>query len=227
MDVSKPTLILAALVAGFLVALLAPSGTEATRQNLYQVIMAPPTHPTGSLAYNSCGWHAGSCLNHTNGSAMDWGWHNGSTGDYDVRFRGWFYRSGTGYSSCCLVLSISQLYSGAGGCDEMMADLIEVQPWRVRYRMRYLHTYKAIGSVAIYVSGSGIGAWNSPTVGFMVDDKSNCPWTAHHTHEELLGVALTYYAENRTTYACCYGNGNKQNNLKSNKTHTVQFQQGH
>jgi len=95
MDVSKSTLLVAALVAGFLAGLLAPSPAEATHQNLYQVIMAPPTHPTGAQAYNSCGWHSGSCLNHVNGAAMDWGWWNGSSGDYYARFRGWFYRSGT------------------------------------------------------------------------------------------------------------------------------------
>ena len=61
----------------------------------------------------------------------------------------------------------------------------------------------------------------------MVNDELNCSWTAAHTHEAVASVALTYYAENRTVYACCQGNGNKQNNLESNKTHTVQFQQGH
>jgi len=55
MDVSR-----LALVARFLVGLLTPSNAEATHQNLYQAIMAPPTHPTGSQAYNSCGWHTGS-----------------------------------------------------------------------------------------------------------------------------------------------------------------------
>jgi len=125
------------------------------------------------------------------------------------------------------MLNIFQVYSGSGGCDYMIADLIEILPWRVRYGMHYTHTYVASGAVGLYVSGSGIGAWNSPAVGYMVDDSSNCPWTAAHTHAQLAQVALTYYAENRTTYACCYGNGNKQNNQESNKTHTVQFQQGH
>ena len=160
MDVSRSTLLVAALIAGFLVGLLAtPSDAEATHQNLYQVSMAPPTHPTGSEAVNSCGWHVGSCYDRVDGSSMDWGWHNGSTGDY-------------------------------------------------------------------YVSGSGIGAWNSPTVRYMVNDQQNCSWEAAHTHEGGADVALTYYAENRA-YACCYGNGNKQNNVEWNKTHTVQFQQGH
>src|SRR3990172_7485055 len=63
MDVSRPTLFVAALIAGFLVGLATtPSYAEATHQNLYQVTMAPPTHPTGSEAYNSCGWHSGACV---------------------------------------------------------------------------------------------------------------------------------------------------------------------
>lgn len=183
MDVSKSTLVVAALLAGFFVGLLAPSNAEATHQNLYQVIMAPPTHPTGSQAYNSCGWHTGSCFNHANGSAMDWGWHNGSTGDYYVRFRGWFYRSNTSTSTCCVMLNVFQSVSGPLVCDKAIADLLEIQPWRVRYGMHYLHTYKAASGVSMYVSGSGIGAWNSPTVAYMVDDHQNCPWEAAHAHE--------------------------------------------
>lgn len=157
---------------------------------------------------------------------MDWGWHNGSTGDYYVRFRGWFYRSSTSTQPCCLMLSVYQVASGPDVCDYMIADLIEILPWRVRYGMHYYHTYKAAAGISMYVSGSGIGAWNSPTVGYMIDDRP-CPWDAAHTHAWAVPVALTYYAENTAVYQCCYGNGNHQNNLESHKTHTIQFQQGH
>ena len=118
MDVSRSTLLVAALIAGFLVGLLAtPSDAEATHQNLYQVSMAPPTHPTGSLAYNSCGWHDGSCYAHVDGPWMDWGHNNYSTIDYYVRFRGWFYRSNTSYSSGYVMLNVFQVYSGTDGCE--------------------------------------------------------------------------------------------------------------
>src|SRR3990172_8257055 len=122
--------------------------------------------------------------------------------------------------------TVSQSASGDWVCDHTVADLWEILPWRVRYGMHYYHTYKAAGGVTMYVSGSGIGAWNSPTVAYMIDDHLGCPWTAAHVHELVVPVALTYYAENRA-YACCDANGNKQNNVEWNKTHTVQFQQGH
>lgn len=108
--------------------------------------MAPPTHPTGSEAYNSCGWHSGACVYPVaDGPAMDWGYYNGSTYDSYVRFRGWFYRSGTGYSSGYVMLNVFQSASGDWVCDHTVADLWEILPWRVRYGMHYYHTYKAAG----------------------------------------------------------------------------------
>ena len=185
--------------------------------------MAPPTHPTGSLAYNSCGWHDGSCYAHVDGPWMDWGHNNYSTIDYYVRFRGWFYRSNTSYSNGYVMLNVFQVYSGTDGCDSRLRshrDSAMARP--IWYALS--PTYKAAKS--LYVSAADRDL-EFTAVGYMVNDELNCSWTAAHTHESVAPVALTYYAENRTVYACCQGNGNKQNNLESNKTHTVQFQQGH
>jgi len=76
---------------------------------------------------------------------MDWGYYNGSTYDSYVRFRGWFYRSGTGYSSGYVMLNVFQSASGDWVCDHTVANLWEILPWRVRYGMHYYHTYKAAG----------------------------------------------------------------------------------
>jgi hypothetical protein len=92
MSTSRSTLLCAAIVSAFLIGFLTEHTASATHQNLYQTIMTPPTHATGASSYNSCGWHVGSCYDYQNGSALDWGYWNGSQADYNVRFRGWLYR---------------------------------------------------------------------------------------------------------------------------------------
>lgn len=232
MDTSRPTLVIAALVSAFLVGALWAGSAHATHQNLYQTIVTPPTFPTGQLSYNSCGWHVGDCRNNQDGYALDWGYGNtmGSY-DYDVRFRGWLYRSNTSYSGGYLMLNIFQWTSGTDVCDEAVADVIEIAPWKVRYGMHYIHTYiSQAGGYPLYVSGSGIGTWNSPTVAHMVYDPGGCPWTAYHVHAQAVPVALSYYYENRTIsiYPCCnYGGQLRQNNLEGYQTHKMQFWQGH
>jgi len=171
--------------------------------------MNPPTHADGATSYNSCGWHSGSCLNNQNGPALDWGYWNGGDADYNVRFRGWLYRSSTSYSSAYLKQSRIYLKLSPGESDTRCA---------IRIATTLYPEYT-------YVSGSGIGAWNSPIVAYMVND-GGCPWTAYHAYVQP--VALSYYSENRATYPCCnYGGTWVQNNLQANKTHTTQFLQGH
>jgi hypothetical protein len=72
MDLSRSSLLIAALVAALLLTLTYSANAQATHQNLYQAIMTPPTHATGSQwSFNSCGWHEGSCFNNSNGNALD------------------------------------------------------------------------------------------------------------------------------------------------------------
>jgi len=229
MDFSKPTLLISAFVSAFLVGLFSTGTAGATHQNLYQGTMTPPTHAIGQLSFNSCGWHFGDCRNNQNGNSLDWGYWNGAQADYNVRFRGWLYRSNTAYSNGYLMLNVFQGPIEPNVCDEAIADVIEIAPWRVRYGMHYTHSDISVGGgVGLYVSGSGYGAWNNPTVAYMVYDADFCPWTAYHAHTQLIVVALSYYGENRTVYPCCnYGGSNHANNTEQDRTHLVQFQQGH
>lgn len=91
------------------------------------------------------------------------------------------------------------------------------------------------GGQALYVSGTGIGAWNSVTAAYMVADAGcppclpTCPPDyGFHTHAWAIPVSWTYYEENRHVYLCCnYGGGLFPNNLENYRTHRIQFQQGH
>ena len=227
MSLTRPTLLVAALVSSALFSLFLGDSTDAYHQNIYQTKMTPPTHGDGASSYNSCGWHSGPCYNNVNGPAQDWGYWNGSA-DYNVRFRGWLYRSSTSLSNAYLRLNVFQQSSGPSVCNEAVADVIEVIPWRVRYGMHHIHTNITVsGLVYVNVSGSGIGAWNSPIVASMVND-GGCPWGGYHTHQWAVPVALSYYAPNTGRYPCCnYGGGYFQNNIETNTTHTTQFLQGH
>jgi hypothetical protein len=227
--VSKFSLLTGAAIAAFLVTLLTADKASAYHQNGYQMIMTPPTHPAGIASYNSCGWHTGSCLNNDDGSALDWGYWNGSSADYDVRFRGWFYRSNTSYSSNYLWLRVTNVTVSENLCDKSKAGVLEFLPWEIRWEMHYLHTNRSVGGAGLYVSGSGVGAWNDPTVAHMVYDYVGCPWTAYHVHEWLVPVGtLSVNEQNRGVYPCCnYGGGNFANNIQGYYTHRVQFWQGH
>lgn len=231
METSRSTLVLAALVSAFMVGLVTMGTAGATHQNLYQTIMTPPTHADGAMSFNSCGWHGvtDSCLLNQNGNALDWGYLNQSVPDYNVRFRGWLYRSNTSYSNSYLILNVFRIRGGPNECDEAAADVIEIIPWKVRYGMHYVHTaYSIGGGVPLYVSGSGIGVWNSPIVAHMVYDFVGCSWTAYHSHTYAAPVSLSYYLQNRVTYPCCnYGGSYRQNNVEAYQTDKTQFMQGH
>lgn len=190
----------AILVAAFVSALM-PATAGALHQNLYQATMMPPTHSSANpaqLSYNSCGWHSGACHNpFPDGPALDWGYYNGSTYDTVVRFRGWLYRSSTSYPYGWLALWGFQQQAGSLVCDESVADVIELAPYKTRYGMHYLHTTSYGGSGGqgydLFANGNGIGAWNNRNVAYMIAD-SGCPWQAYNTHAWAVNVKLSYYS---------------------------------
>ena len=191
--------------------------------------MMPPTHTPQYWSQLTCGWHSGDCRDNVNGAALDWGSYNGSVYDYNVRFRGWLYRNNTTSSNGYLILNVfKQLPEGSSVCDETVADVIEIQPWWVRYGMHYLHTNNSVGGgLSLFVDGGGLGGWNSPTVAYMIDD-TGCATTGYHVHEWPVAVKLSSLWENRGRYPCCnYGGGQFTNNYEANKTHIMQFWQGH
>jgi len=221
-------LLVASALAAFLATVLTGGNAGAYHQAVYQMTMTPPTHPAGSQAFNSCGWHTGSCFNNQDGSALDFGYYNFSTYDYDVRFRGWFYRSNTSYSSIYLWLDIRNVVASPNFCDETAAGVLEVIPWAVRWEMHYLHTNRSAGGAGLYVSGSGIGAWNDATVAYMIYD-TGCVGQWYHAHEWVVPIGtLSLNEQNRAIYPCCnYGGGYYTNNMEGYRTHRIQFWQGH
>lgn len=176
-------LVLAAIL-GAAVGLLAPAPTRAS--HAYLKFQPPAGHPLDHDVAHTCRWHS-VCdpFPPPPGTALDWDTDHDGWFDHYNFFRAYGYGSQTAF--------YVTLYDASGTCTEARGRVYysEDEFFTDVGTMRYVHVTSWWDGDFFSLSFSSTGTLNDIFDGFFVDpEKSGCPWSAAHVHEDhtlLLG----------------------------------------